>query len=131
MTVLEQKVRSMTERMTKKEALAHWRGLPKSARLKPRAISNRHKGSTYGYDGVRIEGSREFIDAILGRLSDLIECENGRTRINLNYTAVTPRPGKDHNGGEFVCYIKIHERGDEAKAVNAFMCAVTGREFIA
>ena len=121
----------MTERFTKKEAIAHWRALPATAKLKPRAISNRHKGSTYGYDGVRIEGSKQFIDAVLGRLSDLLACENSNTRIGLNYTAVAPRPGKDHNGGEYVCYVKVYERGDEAQGVNAWMSAVTGTEFIA
>lgn len=109
----------MKTRLKKADALARWKTLPTDAKLKPRAISNKHKGSTYGHDGVRIEGSPEFIDAVLGRLKDLIACENARTRIGLNYTPVTARPGKDHSGGEAVCYVKVYERGDEAKHVNA------------
>ena len=106
-------------RLTKADALARWATLPKAAPLAPRAIRNKHKGSTYGYDGVRIEGSQAFIDAVLGRLADLLACENGQTRLALNYQAVEPREGKAHNGGEFVCYVKVHERGPEARHVNA------------
>ena len=107
----------MTERLTKSEALAHWKQLPKGAKLKPRPIRNRHTGSTYGMDGIRIEGSREFIDAVLGRLSDLMAFENSDTRLGLNYQKTEPKPGKDH-AGDWVCYVKVHERGDEAKAMN-------------
>lgn len=99
----------------KSQALEHWASLPKDAPLKPNTIAYRHTGSTYGHDGVRIEGSREFIDAVLGRLSDLLEMENTSTRIGIAYQSVEAKPGKPHTGGEFVCYLKFHERGDEAK----------------
>lgn len=121
----------MQQRLTKKEALAHWAGLPDGAPLKPRAIDNRHTGSTYGHDGLRIEGSRAFIDGVLARLKPLLAFENTRVRIALNYQAVQPRPGKEASGGDWVCYIKFHERGDEAKGVNAFVSALAGREIIA
>ena len=118
-------------RLKKGDALEHWRGLKEGRKLKPRAIKYGHEGSTYGHDGVRIEGSREFIDSVLSRLKPLLDCENAETRIGLNYQAVAPRPGKPHSGGDWVCYIKIHERGDEAKAVNGFVSALAGREIIA
>ena len=105
-------------RYNKKDALAHWRSLPTGAPLKPYAIPYEHTGSTYGHDGIRIEGSREFIDAVLGRLKDLLVCENTDTRFGLNYQAVQPRPGKPASGGDWVCYVKIHERGHEARHVN-------------
>ena len=109
----------MTERLTKAEALAHWRALPDAMPMKPRAINNRHKGSTYGHDGVRLEGSRAFIDACLSRLKPLLAAENGRTRLSLNYQRVEPREGKRASGGDFVCYVKVHQRGSEAQHVNA------------
>ena len=121
----------MEHRLKKGDALAHWRDLPEGAPLKPRAIPYKHEGSTYGHDGVRIEGSREFIDSVLSRLKPLLACENTRTRIGLNYQRVEAREGKRHSGGDWVCYVKIHERGDEAKAVNAFASRLAGREIIA
>ena len=120
----------MTDRLDKKQALAHWARLPKRAALEPRAIPYKQGGSTYGLDGVRIEGSREFIDAVLGRLSDLLAFENCNTRLALNYQKVQPRDGKECLG-DWVCYIKVHERGQEAKAVNAWVSGVAGRQIIA
>lgn len=120
----------MTERLDKARALAHWKTLPADAALRPRPIRYKHEGSTYGMDGVRIEGSREFIDAVLGRLTDLMAFENCSTRVGINYQRCEPRPGKPCNG-DWVCYVKIYERGNEAQAVNAFASALAGREIIA
>ena len=108
----------MPQVFKKSEALAHWASLPKDAPLRPHAIAYKATGSTYGHDGVRVEGSREFVDAVLGRLSDLLAEENDDTRIGISYQTVEAKPGKDHNGGEYVCYLKFHQRGDEARIVN-------------
>ena len=106
------------DRLDKKTALNHWRSLSKPLPIKSHPIAYKHKGSTYGHDGIRVEGSREFIDAILSRLTDLMAYENTDTRLNLNYQKVQPREGKPASGGDWVCYVKIHQRGDEARAVN-------------
>jgi len=119
----------MGERLNKKEALEHWRGLPAAAPLNPRPIQYKHAGSTYGMDGIRIEGSRAFIDAVLGRLADLLEYENAATRIGLNYQRVEPREGKAC-AGDWVCYVKVYERGEEAKAVNRWASGMAGRPMI-
>ena len=121
----------MADRLAKGEALDHWEGLADGLPLKPRPLRYKHEGSTYGHDGLRIEGSRAFIDAVLSRLKPLLAMENRNTRIGLNYQAVQPREGKAASGGEWVCYIKFHERGDEAKGVNGFVSAMTGRDVIA
>lgn len=107
------------ERFTKGAALAHWRDLPDALPIKVHAIANKHRGSTYGHDGIRIEGSREFIDSVLARLKPLLAYENGSTRLALNYQAVQPRAGKAASGGDWVCYVKVHERGPEAQMCNA------------
>lgn len=100
-------------RFSKAAALAHWRALcklPSRPKLVVKPIPSSHKGSTYGYDGIRIEGSRAFIDGILARLPDLLDLENGDTRLNLNYTKINERDDKPSNGGDCVCYVKIHKR---------------------
>lgn len=94
-----------------------WRTLaagPKPA-LDPTPIAYKHSGSTYGHDGVRIEGSPQFINAVLSRLGDLLEMENSRTRIGIAYQPVTGRPDKPNNGGDHVCYVKFHVRGSESQ----------------
>jgi hypothetical protein len=113
--------------MRKKELLNHWAGLKPGLPLKPQAIRYKHEGSTYGHDGIRIEGSPEFIDGILSRLQDLLAYENADTRLGVAYSQVTAKPGKGHSGGDHVCYVKFHERGNEARAMNHAFGAVTYR----
>lgn len=119
-------------RLTKQEALQHWRGLPAQPLKSPRAIPYKHSGSTYGADGIRIEGCREFIDSVLAQIKPLLQAENTRTRLALNYQQVEPREGKPSGyAGQWVCYVKVHERGSEAQAVNGFASAIAGKDIIA
>ena len=106
-------------RLSKQNAIKHWRSLASDMPLEPVAIPYKQSGSTYGADGIRIEGSQEFIDAVLGRLSGLLDYENHETRLGLNYQQVEPREGKANNyAGQWVCYVKIHERGHEGKIMS-------------
>jgi hypothetical protein len=56
----------------KAEILAHWKSLTCPLELTPCPVPYRRQGSTYDQDGVRITGSRAFIDAVLSRLTDLL-----------------------------------------------------------
>jgi len=118
--------------MTKKEALIRW------AQLRPRQnplpsmnpIPNKTSGSRYGCCGIRIDGTPEFIDAVLSNLKDLIDGENGRTRLELarREVADVEVAGKrksftNRERQAEVCYIRLHERGPEAQMVNAFIDA--------
>jgi len=107
-------------RLTKAAALTHWRQLAPNAPLTPKPIAYKQTGSTYGADGIRIEGTRDFIDAVLGRLQELQQFENSRTRLAVNYQQVEPREGKSNTfAGNWVCYLKVYERGDEARILHA------------
>ena len=109
----------MTDK-TKAQALAHWASLQDRQPIKAHAISSAHKGSTYGCDGIRVEGSPEFIDAVLSHLKPLLAYENGATRLGLSYVSVKPAFGKTY-AGDHVCYVKIHQRGPQAVQMNR-MC---------
>ena len=118
-------------RFTKKFALDRWHALPVDSPLNPQPITYGHTGTTYGADGIRIEGSQFFIDAVLGRLSDLLAFENTETRLGLSYQEVEPRKGRDNPFvGNWVCYVKVYERGDQAKMVNAFVSGIRDRDTI-
>lgn len=118
-------------RMSKSQALNHWQGLQENQPVNQDVIPYKHSGSTYGADGVRIEGSQEFIDSVLSRLKDLIAGENTQTRLGLNYQQVEAKPGKPNAfAGNWVCYVKLHERGGEAQMVNAFASAIAKKETI-
>jgi len=118
-------------RMSKSQALSHWQSLPDNQAINQDVIPYKHSGSTYGADGIRVEGSQEFIDSVLSRLKDLIAGENTQTRLGLNYQQVEAKPGKPNAfAGNWVCYVKLHERGHEAQAVNAFASAIAKKEVI-
>ena len=108
-------------RLNKSEALQHWNGLEQAAPaplMQP--IPYKTTGSKYGYSGIRIDGSRDLIDAVLSNLKTLLGHENGSTRLELNYTEVTDRDTGVPTGN-WVCYIRVHERGREAQMVNAIL----------
>ena len=111
--------------------MAHWRALPENqnplAVMTP--IPYKATGSTYGACGVRIDGSPEFIDAVLSRLKPLLAGENQVTRLGFSRSEVdgsklgktfgnaASRAGKPAE----VCYIRLHIRGREgAMAAAAF-----------
>ncbi len=113
------------ERMTKAEALQHWGGLQNQpVRMSP--VPYKAKGSKYGFDGIRIDGSRQFIDSVLSRVTDLLEQENDNTRLELNYTETTERETRQPTG-TWVCYVRVHQRGQEAQAMNAFVSGLRAR----
>ena len=110
--------------MRKSQALTHWKALPENADPMPHfdPIPYKAEGRSYGACGVRIDGSPEFIDAVLSRLKPLMQAENGRTRLELSRKPIVPMPGKPchkMSTGAEVCYIRRHERGGEAQIMNA------------
>ena len=105
------------ERLNKRDALQHWAGLqPADPAPHMEVIPYKTTGSKYGYSGIRIDGTREFIDAVLSNLKTLIGHENGLSRLELNYTEVTDRDTGVPTGN-WVCYIRVHERGRQAQMV--------------
>ena len=112
--------------MRKAQALKHWESLPDQPIRKPDPIPYKHSGTTYGADGVRIEGSPEFVDSVLAQLKPLLNGENCSTRIALVYQTIEPREGKPNPYvGNTVCYVKTHERGGQAQMMNAVFGRVT------
>lgn len=105
-------------RLTKAEAMTHWRSLEMNGPVRLQAVPYKAEGSRYGYDGIRIDGSRQFIDSVLVRLKDVIEQEDMNTRLELNYTEIADRESGEPTGN-WCCYVRVHERGGEAKHLNA------------
>lgn len=107
------------QRLDKAQALQHWRSLePVDPAPAMQAIPYKTTGSKYGYSGIRIDGTREFIDAVLSNLKTLIGHENGSTRLELNYTEVVDRES-GYPTGNWVCYVRVHERGGQAQMMAA------------
>ena len=99
--------------MKKAEIMAHWKSLIRPLELAPRPVPYRHQGSTYAEDGIRITGSRAFIDAVLSRLTELLAFENGQTRLHVSYQPATDKESGCRLGS-WSCYVQVHERGAQA-----------------
>ncbi len=106
------------ERLTKAEAIDHWRTLAPNGPIRMAPVLYKTTGSRYGHDGIRIDGSRRFIDSVLSRLSDVLEQESTDTRLELNYTEIADKETRTPTG-TWVCYVRVHERGREAQHMNA------------
>ena len=114
--------------MQKQEIINHWQGLSPNQDIPISEVPYKHEGSTYAEDGIRITGSKSFIDSILSRIKDLLEHENDETRLQLVYKQSVDK----ETGAElpsYNCYIQVHERGGEAKMMNAFISGIRQKNF--
>ncbi len=96
--------------MEKEPFLKHWAKLRSNQKLDPKPVRYAHEGSTYAEDGIRITGSKAFVDSVLSRLKDLLLFESEETRLQVVYKHSTDREsGKTVSS--YNCYIQVHARG--------------------
>ncbi len=96
--------------MEKEPFLKHWSKLRPNQKLSPKPVRYTHEGSTYAEDGVRITGSKAFVDSVLSRLKDLLQYEGEETRLQVVYKKSMDREcGKTLTS--YNCYIQVHARG--------------------
>ena len=100
-------------------------------RLQYDPIPYKTTGSRYGTCGVRIDGTPEFIDAVLSNLKPLLAGEGIHTRLELARHEVDGSGiGKAlHNAvpKAEVCYIRLHERGREGAMYQAIVAGASER----
>ena len=109
----------------KAETLALWKGLaPTNPLPHMEPIPYKARGSRYGACGIRIDGSPEFIDAVLSNLKTLLDGENQVTRLALARNPVDAVTiNGEHKGftnrarAAEVCYVRLHMRGHEGAMV--------------
>lgn len=120
--------------MKKADCLAHWRKLVPINPLKHMLpIAYKSTGSSFGACGIRIDGTPEFIDAVLSNLKPLLDGENAVTRLELARTEVKANAAfkKELNKAVAhaeVCYIRLHQRGHEAQMINTVFASQEDRE---
>ena len=115
------------KRLSKEQFLEYWGRMKRRKKLVMRPISYEHTGSTFDQDGIRLTGSRVFIDAILSRLTELQAYEASETRLGVSYQQATDKETRQPIPDAWTCYIQVRERGDQAKMANAFVEAITGK----
>ena len=105
------------QRLGKADFLSYWSSIASDMPVKMTSVPYKHKGSTFDCDGIRLTGSKEFIESVLSRLKDLLRAENNKTRLQVNYQQSVDRNTQQPIDG-WNCYIQVHERGREAQMVN-------------
>lgn len=111
--------------MRKADTLKQWKALePGQDPLAVMApIMSGTTGSRYGCDGIRIDGSPAFVDAVLSCLKSLIPGENNLTRLELARSKVTRKPGykagMNADVDAEVCYVRLHKRTVQGSHVSA------------
>ena len=109
--------------MRKDELLAMWAKLPENQNPLEvmRPLPPKFKGKTFGLDGVRIDGSIEFIKAVMSCLKPLIDGENCITRLQLAHTDCKKAKGDFNKGnGGNALYIRLHYRTAQGSAASTF-----------
>jgi len=105
--------------------MQQWRELPANMPIlgKMRPIAYKARGSRYGACGIRIDGTPEFIDAVLSHLKELLAGENQVTRLELARNPVDGKGlDKSFENAETnaeCCYIRLHVRGNEGSMAAA------------
>lgn len=112
--------------MKKDATLTNWRAMPDRQPILKHfhPIPYKATGSRYGACGIRIDGTPEFIDAVLSRLKELIDGENHVTRLELARNTVDgSKLGKAFSNStkdSECCYVRLHMRGGQGAAASAF-----------
>lgn len=109
--------------MRKQQIIQHWQDIKEGQEINISPVAYKHTGSTYDEDGIRLTGSRQFIDSVLSHLKELLEYENNDTRLQLAYQETVDKETRAP-AGTFNCYIQVHERGREARIFNAFIHSI-------
>lgn len=95
----------------KKEILSFWSTLAPSTPIVPaRPIPDNHQGSTYTYDGIRVTGSRQFVNSIISRIKDILNYEGENTKLEVIYKQQIDKATEMPLPNSFVFYVQIQEK---------------------
>jgi len=100
-------------KISKDEIMKMWRGISPEIPIALKPIAKDHVGSTYGEDGIRITGSPDFINSILGKIKPLLNYEAVNTKLVVSYRE-TQSPSQIERGNlkkSYVFYVQAKERG--------------------
>lgn len=100
-------------KISKEEIVKMWQGINPELPIALKPISKDHVGSTYGEDGIRITGSPQFINSILGKIKPLLSYETVNTKLVISYRE-TQSPSQIERGNlkkSYVFYVQAKERG--------------------
>lgn len=93
---------------TKQDVLDFWTNLQPNSPILPEPVPESHRGTKFGYDGVRITGKREFINGVMSRIQDLIKYETlPGTRLEVEYRQIQPKNQQQQEDPRYVFYVHV------------------------
>lgn len=96
---------------TKEEIFQYWQSLQPDSPIAVVPIAYKHAGSTYGQDGVRVTGSREFIGTVIARLKEFLNFETPNSKLQLVYRETESKNQIEDQNKTYVFYVQVKERG--------------------
>lgn len=90
----------------KEDVLRLWNTTRNDAPLSVEPVSPFHKGNRFDQDGIRITGSSQFINSVLGKLKDFLFYSNHPSLdLDVKYRQIQKRSLS--NRSSFACYINV------------------------
>lgn len=95
----------------KKDVLELWKSIPGDAPLNPTPVSKYHSGNRFDQDGIRITGTSQFINSVLGRIKPLLfYAEHPHLELDVKYRQILRKDVSDKPS--FACYINVMQKKD-------------------
>lgn len=93
----------------KKDILKMWNATRSDAPIQVLPVSQNHIGSRFDQDGIRITGTSQFINSVLGKLKQfLMYADHPSLDLDVKYRQVLKRNLSDRNS--FACYINVIQK---------------------
>ena len=90
----------------KQDVIDLWKTVRPDVPLNPSPVPAQHKGNRFDQDGVRITGSSQWINSILGRIKPLLMYSDyPNLELDVKYRQVQRRDLNDKSS--FACYINV------------------------
>lgn len=93
----------------KQDVIDLWQKVRSDSPLNPAPVPRHHKGNRFDQDGVRITGSSQWINSVLGRLKPLLSFESYPSLgLDIKYRQIQRREITDRPS--FACYINVVQK---------------------
>lgn len=90
----------------KQDVIDLWKTVRPDVPLNPSPVPANHKGNRFDQDGVRITGSSQWINSILGRMKPLLMYSDfPNLELDVKYRQIQRRDLTDKSS--FACYINV------------------------